>query len=304
MEKNIVNIRKQFKEQGIYYTSSELAERLKGYVDYEPTSVYDPTCGQGNLLSVFPADLPKFGQELDPEELEKAKRRLRNFTGYTGDTLKDDGFGDMRFDCIVANPPFSIKWEPNASDPRFTQAGVVPSAGKADYAFILHILYHLADFGKAVILEFPGILYRQAREGKIREWLVKQNYVERVVHVPGNSFVDTTISTCILVLSKCKDTMDIIFEDLDAGESRTVPVEEVEGNGYCLSVNLYVAKEMEKEEVDGMALLDQTRRAIVDNLDRQLAVDKTICEFEGGLSQAPLLGKLYEVLEKYKETTA
>lgn len=178
MEKNIRNIRNEFKKNGIFYTTSELAKTLKQYVDFQPKKIYDPTCGQGNLLSVFDEDVEKYGQELFSDELEKAKEKLKNFYGFCGDTLKQDGFSGIKFDLIVANPPFSIKWEPNEFDERFASAPCVPTSGRADYAFILHILNHLADDGKAICLEFPGVLYRGQREGKIRKWMIEQNFVE------------------------------------------------------------------------------------------------------------------------------
>ena len=76
MEKNIRNIRNEFKKNGIFYTTDELANTLKKYVDFQPKKIYDPTCGQGNLLSVFPDEIEKYGQELFSDELEKAKERL------------------------------------------------------------------------------------------------------------------------------------------------------------------------------------------------------------------------------------
>ena len=105
-EKSIKNIRKEFKDNGIFYTPPELALRLKSYIDFEPDSVYDPTCGAGNLLRVFHENVKKYGQELDPEQVELID--IPNFTGYAGDTLIDDKFQKMKFDCIVANPPFSV----------------------------------------------------------------------------------------------------------------------------------------------------------------------------------------------------
>lgn len=109
-QKSIKNIRQEFKNHGIFYTPLALAERLKSYVDIEIQNVYDPTCGGGNLLSVFDESVRKYGQELDEEQLSLID--LPNFTGYAGDTLKDDKFSNVKFDCIVANPPFSVKWNP------------------------------------------------------------------------------------------------------------------------------------------------------------------------------------------------
>lgn len=210
-QKSIKNIRQEFKDKGIFYTPKALAEKLKSYVDIEPQSVYDPTCGAGNLLSVWGDEIKKYGQELDADQLTLIQ--LPNFTGYAGDTLTDDGFRGVKFDCIVANPPFSVKYNPAilTDDERFRDCSTLPPPSKADWAFILHILYHLDNKGVAVILEFPGILYRGQKEGIVRKWFVEENYIDRVVEVPGNTFEDTPIGTCIIVLKKNRNVTYITF---------------------------------------------------------------------------------------------
>ena len=298
MEKNIRNIRNEFKKNGIFYTTTELAETLKRYVDFEPHRIYDPTCGQGNLLSVFADEIPKYGQELFEDELEKARERLHNFIGYCGDTLKDDGFRGTQFDLIVANPPFSIRWEPDPEDERFSCAPCVPSAGKADYAFLLHILNHLDPKGKAICLQFPGVLYRGQREGKIREWMIEQNLIERVVHIPGNTFVDTTIATCVIVFNKSKDTTDIIFEDRELSEERVVPLSEVIENGYNLSVSTYVFKEVPKETIYPDQLQESSRRAFLTKLKKELEFDSEVCRMEGWDMQ-PFIEQIYEIVHMF-----
>lgn len=274
-EKNMKNIRKEFKEKGIFYTTTDLAERLKKYVDFIPKKIYDPTCGQGNLLSVWDDDIEKYGQEIYEDEIEKANARLKNFHGYCGDTLTDDGFKDEKFDLIFANPPFSIKWTP-IDDERFNVAGVLPPPSKADYAFLLHILSHLSDDGKAICLEFPGILYRGKREGKIRKWLVDNNYIERVVYIPPNTFVDTAIATCVLVLSKNKETTDIIFEDSEAEIERVVKIEEVKENDYTLSVSTYIINEVEKEPIDIDAVNDNLITLGIEKLFHQIRLQRML----------------------------
>ena len=283
MEKNIKNIKAEFKKSGIFYTPPELAETLKQYVDFTPSSIYDPTVGQGNLLAVFPDEIKKYGQEIDSEELEKAKVRLKNFQGYVGDTLLDDGFKGIKFDLIVANPPFSIKWEPNKvlTDERWKDAPTIPSGGKADYAFLLHILYHLSDNGKAICLEFPGILYRGMREGTIRQWMIENNYIERVVHIPGNTFVDTAIATCILILNKSKTTTDIIFEDKELQEEKVVSFEEVKENGFNLSVSSYIFKEEQREKVDPVLIDLEARRGVIEFIKKQIDFEIAVCQLEG-----------------------
>lgn len=265
-QKSLKNIRKEFQENGIFYTPPELAKKLASYIDIKPESVYDPTCGAGALLRVFPDDVPKYGQELDGEQL--ALIDLPNFTGYSGDTLADDGFPEKKFGCIVANPPFSMKWNPDAlkEDPRFTACPVMPPPSKADWAFMLHILYHLADDGVAASLQFPGILYRGQREQKIRRWFVEKNYIDRIVHIPGNTFEDTSIATCIVVLKKNRQTTDITFE---SGErEKQVPFDEIKANGFSLAVNTYLPDEIQKEEVD----IDAVNREVVELTVRRVGL--------------------------------
>lgn len=297
MEKNIKNIRAEFKKNGIFYTTTELAETFKKYVDFEPATIYDPTCGQGNLLSIFDEKISKYGQELFADELEKAKKRLKNFRGYVGDTLKDDGFNNMKFDLIVANPPFSIKWVPNENDERFNIAPCIPTASKADYAFLLHIIYHLKEKGKAICLQFPGVLYRGQREGKIRKWMIQNNWIERVVHIPGNTFIDTTIATCIIVFNKSKTTTDIIFEDRELKKEKIVKIEEVEENDYTLSVSSYIFKEQPKININPVELNNNAQQAFIKSFQKQLEFEKQICKMEKTSIQ-PLLDKLKEIINQ------
>ena len=115
MEYNIKLIREEFKAKGIFYTPPELGEFMKSFVDIEFDEVYDPTCGNGSLLSIFPDNIKKYGQEINEHQIEIAKERLKNFNGYCGDTLKTPAFLNKKFKCIIANPPFSIKWPAKGS---------------------------------------------------------------------------------------------------------------------------------------------------------------------------------------------
>lgn len=108
---NIKTIRQQFKAKGVFYSDSALAELLKSFMPENINEVYDPTCGDGGLLSVFPNRVRKYGQELNPEQAEVAKSRLNNAEIAVGDTLEKPVFLNKRFRAIVANPPFSIKWD-------------------------------------------------------------------------------------------------------------------------------------------------------------------------------------------------
>lgn len=297
-EKSIKNLRQEFKEHGIFYTPPELAKKLLSYVDIQPKSVYDPTCGAGNLLKAFHENVKKYGQELDPEQL--ALIDFPNFIGYAGDTLTDDGFADKKFDCIVANPPFSVKWEPEAlkEDERFMCCPALPPPSKADWAFMLHILHHLADNGVAVVLEFPGILYRGQREGKVRQWFVENNYIDRVVNVPGGTFEDTSIATCIIVLKKNRNTTDITFEDGDKLE--LVPLQEVAKNNYTLSVNTYLPDDTPKEEID----IDEVNRTVINCvIEKVKQTFETFREIENVFGDngclKMLASGLKDVLQKY-----
>lgn len=298
--------RDELKEKGVFHTDTKLAEIIKSYGKKSPKNVYDPTCGVGTLLSVFDDDIPKYGQELTEEYLEVARKTLKNFTGELGDTLKKPAFMDKKFDLIVANYPFSIKWEPDKEDVRFKDWVDVPSPSKADYAFIMHMMYLLADDGVCVSLNFPGILYRKAREGKIRSELVKRGYVKKVIQVPGGYFEDTNIATVILVLSKEKSKGFIEFEDLELKEKRQVPISEIEENDYNLSVSTYVVKEDDKEDIDILALNDEIRELILKGLDDKLNLEFNIVNTFSpmGLSRdyKELLGfykKIIDVTEKY-----
>lgn len=297
-QKSIKNIRQEFKSNGVFYTPPALAEKLKSYVDIDVKNVYDPTCGAGNLLSAFHENVKKYGQELDAEQLSLID--VPNFTGYAGDTLEDDKFANMKFDCIVANPPFSVKWNPEKliNDVRFRDCPTLPPPSKADWAFMLHILYHLSENGIAVVLEFPGILYRGQREGKVRQWFIENNYIERVVNIPGNIFEDTSISTCILVIRKNKKTTDIIFEDGDRIE--VITPKEVAENGFVLSVSTYIQEEIEKEEVNPLELENAARKSFLESLRKELDFEKMVCEIEG-ISMQPFINAIRKILREYEK---
>lgn len=290
-------IRQEFKKKGIFYTQKELAEYLKSLLPKNVDKVYDPTCGNGGLLSVFNDDVEKYGQEINEEQLEEAKERLTNFHGVAGDTLKEPAFSKMKFDYIVGNPPFSVKWEP-FEDERFV-APVLPPPSKADYAFNLHILHYLSEKGIAVVLNFPGILYRGNREGKIRKWLVEQNYIEKVIAIAGNKFEDTAIATCILVYNKAKTTTDILFIDDETGNQRYVTFEEVKNNDFNLSVSNYIQIETKKEEIDPVELDKDARTKFLAKLRNEIVFERTVCELDGMDFQS-FIDEIQNILSEFK----
>ena len=126
---------------------------------------------------------------------------------------------DAPFDAIVSNPPYSLKWEgkDNAiliNDERYAPAGVLAPKSAADLAFTMHMLWHLSERGTAAIVEFPGVLYRGGDEKKIRQYLIKNNYVDTVIQLPANLFFGVGIATCIIVLKKsAKVDSSVLFID-------------------------------------------------------------------------------------------
>lgn len=296
---NIKSIRQDFKSKGIFYTPTELAEMIKSYLPADVKEVYDPTCGHGNLLSVFADEVQKYGQDINIVAVEEAKKLPNSFIEL-GDTLAEPKFLGKKFEAIVANPPFSIKWE-QKSDERFASAPALAPKSKADYAFILHILHYLADNGTAVVMEFPGILYRGNAEGKIRRWMIEQNYIEKVIHIPGNTFVDTAIATCILVLKKKRTDTDITFINTEDKVTKTVTIDEIAKNDFSLSVNLYACKEQKKEVTDINAVEDEIENLMCSNLERALEISYLMWKTVQAKPLDKLLERLEKIIQKYKK---
>lgn len=292
---NVKSIRKDFREKGIFYTQKELAEYLKGFLPDDATEIYDPTCGNGGLLSVFDNSVEKYGQDINAEQVAVASERLVNFHGVVGDTLEAPAFIDRKFRYIIANPPFSIKWEPH-TDERFESLPCLPPKSKADYAFIAHILHYLSDDGIAVVLNFPGILYRGMSEGKIRRWMVEQNYVDTVIAVDGGHFVDTKIATAVLILKKQRGTTDIKFIHND--REIDIPIEQIAENDYNLTVSYYLPDEIEREEIDPIALEMHARKAFLSRLENELEFEKFVCEMEN-ISMKPFISAIKAIIKRY-----
>lgn len=283
---NLKSIKKEFKAKGIFYTTNEIALLMKSFIDIEVNEVYDPTCGNGSLLSVFDDDVKKYGQEINNHQLEEAKNRLNNFCGYCGDTLKDPAFNDKKFKCIVANPPFSIAWEPPVSngffiDDRFKNVPALPPKSKADYAFILHIIHYLASDGIAVVLNFPGILYRGNKEGEIRRWLIENNFIDKIIRIPSKTFVDTSIETALIIFKKNKTTTDVTFIDYEKDKNYTATFEEIKRNGFVLSINSFIKEEVIKEKFAPTELQINSRESMIKKIKADIEFDKMVCELEG-----------------------
>lgn len=255
-EKNLANIREEFKKNGVFYSSSEMAEKLKSYLPTDISEVYDPTCGAGSLLAVFPDNVKKYGQEIDESQAESCRRTLINCEVVAGNTLTEPAFLGKKFKAITANPPYSIKWEPK-NDERFENAPCLAPKSKADYAFVCHILHYLSDDGKAVVLLPHGVLFRGNAEEKLRRWLVDSNYLERLVAFGAGYFVDTTIPTVALVLSKTKTTTDVYFEDTTLKLGRAVSLSEIQQNEYNLNFPRYVWKDEPEKHLSAAEFKDE-----------------------------------------------
>lgn len=303
MALNLKTTREHFRNQGIFHTPIELAQLMKEFVDVQDyDDVYDPTCGHGNLLSVFPDDINKYGQEIDPEQARYAMENLVNANIVQGDTLTDPAFMGRKFKVIMANPPFSVKWDNTKLDERFTECPFVAPASKADYAFILHILYMLADDGVAIIMCFPGVLYRGNSEGKIRQWLIEQNYIDKIVRIPGGKFIDTNIDTCLLILKKNRQIRRVDFIDKEFNLIRFADYKEIEDKGYILSVNNYVqAPEQEKPQIDQRKLEIEAQDRFINHMKAQIKLTITIANIEGWDLHKRLIEKIKKIIETYDE---
>ena len=203
----------------------------------------------------------------------------------------------------MGNPPFSIKWEPPATglfiDERFKDVPALPPKSKADYAFLLHIIHLLADDGIAVVLNFPGIAYRGNAEGKIRRYIIEQNWIEKVIHIGGGTFVDTNIATICLVLKKNKTSTDIEFIDDEKKISRVVSLEEVENNEFSLSVSAYVQEETEKIEVDEDKMNEESRMSSLRAIRNSIRFQRDISVFTGYPFER-FLNQVEDVIKEFK----
>ena len=225
------------KSGGEFFTPqqvSELLARLASWHNPGIQKVYDPACGSGSLLLKFAKTIGKenehlkyYGQEVNPTTYNLCRINMflhnvnfDNFDIRLEDTLlRPQHMQDAPFDAIVSNPPYSLKWDGKENpilmnDPRYAPAGVLAPKNAADLAFTMHMLWHLSERGTAAIVEFPGVLYRGGDEKKIRQYLIKNNYVDTVIQLPANLFFGVGIATCIIVLKKsAKTDSKVLFID-------------------------------------------------------------------------------------------
>lgn len=220
------------KKAGEFYTPQQVSMVLAKLVTTGKTklkTVYDPTCGSGSLLLRVAKEVKEvskfYGQEMNRTTYNLARMNMilhgvhyLKFDIKQEDTLEHPQHIDKQFEAIVANPPFSAQWSANPmfmSDDRFSQYGKLAPGSKADFAFVQHMIYHLADNGAMAIVLPHGALFRSGAEQHIRKYLIEdRNYLDAVIGLPANIFYGTSIPTCILVFKKCRENPDnILFID-------------------------------------------------------------------------------------------
>ncbi|WP_318034587.1 type I restriction-modification system subunit M [Mycoplasmoides fastidiosum] len=222
------------KKAGEFYTPesvSELIVRIATHGRKSLKSVYDPACGSGSLLIRILKNAQTqnikvqklYGQEIKSSTFNLARMNLflRGLTYFEfdireGDTLIDPKHLnlDLKFDCVVANPPFSLKWNPNETllnDERYNEYRVLPPRNKADFAFLMHMLYNVHFEGVVVSIFSLGILERGNSEKKIRQVIIDKNYIDAIILMPERLFYNTIIATCIVIAKKNKKNDDILF---------------------------------------------------------------------------------------------
>ncbi len=306
------------KKAGEFYTPQQISSILSAIVtldSQDPTlgkkkhleSVLDFACGSGSLLlnvrsQLGPHGIGKiYGQEKNITTYNLARMNMllhgvkdSEFEIYHGDTLLNDWdmLREMNpakkpyFDAIVANPPFSYRWEPSeamAHDVRFKSYGLAPKSA-ADFAFLLHGFHYLKQEGTMAIILPHGVLFRGGAEERIRKKLLMDGNIDAVIGLPANLFYSTGIPVCILVLKKCKKTEDVLFinasehyqkgkrqnqllsEHIDkiidayqfrkeeARYAKCVSMEEIVANNYNLNISRYISTALPEKEIDLIAV--------------------------------------------------
>lgn len=239
------------KKAGEFYTPHEVsvlmseivANHLKGRREIK---IYDPTSGSGSLLINIGKSISKYisdgnnikyyAQELKENTYNLTRMNLimrgikpDNIVTRNGDTLEEDWpffdendpastYNTLYLDAVVSNPPYSQAWEPSnkENDPRYSRFGLAPK-GKADYAFLLHDLFHIKPDGIMTIVLPHGVLFRGGEEGEIRRNLIENNHIDTVVGLPANIFFGTGIPTIIMVLKQKRDNTDTLIIDASKG---------------------------------------------------------------------------------------
>ena len=286
------------KKAGEFYTPQEVSMVLAKIVTTGKNklkSVYDPTCGSGSLLLRVAKEVKEvsnyYGQEMNRTTYNLARMNMilhgvhyRKFDIKQEDTLEHPQHNGLQFEAIVANPPFSAQWSANplfTSDDRFSQYGKLAPGSKADFAFVQHMIHHLADNGTMALVLPHGALFRGGAEQHIRKYLIEdRNYLDAVIGLPANLFYGTPIPTCIMVFKKCRENPnDVLFinaaEHFERGTQNTLretdidriidtyrerkvieryshlaTLQEIDDNEYNLNIPRYVNTFEEQETVD------------------------------------------------------
>jgi type I restriction enzyme M protein len=325
------------KKAGEFYTPQQISDILSGIVtldSQEPSSgtrqrldsVMDFACGSGSLLLNVRKQMAKaggtigriYGQEKNITTYNLARMNMllhgvkdTEFEIFHGDTLLNewDKLRDLNpahkpsFDAIVANPPFSYRWDPSealADDVRFKGHGLAPKSA-ADFAFLLHGFHYLKEEGVMAIILPHGVLFRGGAEERIRTKLLQDGHIDTVIGLPANLFYSTGIPVCILVLKKCKKPDDVLFinaaENYEKGKrqnqlswehitkiidtykrrkeepryARRVEMTEIEKNDFNLNISRYISTATADEEIDLQAVnaeLISLEQAIADARDK------------------------------------
>ncbi|MFA9394641.1 MAG: type I restriction-modification system subunit M [Halodesulfovibrio sp.] len=321
------------KSGGEFFTPQHVSRLIAQLAMHKQTNVnkiYDPAAGSGSLLLQAKKHFDDhtiedgfFGQEINHTTYNLARMNMflhninyDKFNIQLGNTLINPHFSDDKpFDAIVSNPPYSVKWigsdDPTLiNDDRFAPAGVLAPKSKADFAFVLHALSYLSSKGRAAIVCFPGIFYRNGVEQKIRKYLVDNNYVETVISLAPNLFFGTSIAVNILVLSKHKtdtttqfiDASDLfkkdsnnnvltdkhikqIMQTFDSKEmvkhfAESVDYDKIVANDYNLSVSNYVEAKDTREQIDITALNAELKTTVAKIDQLRADIDTIIAEIE------------------------
>ncbi|MDW2009938.1 type I restriction-modification system subunit M [Vibrio sp. Vb0301] len=235
------------KKAGEFYTPHEVSLLMSEITARElkhkdKIEIYDPTSGSGSLLINIGSSVAKYAKSKDDikyyaQELKQSTYNLTrmnlimrgilpdNITTRNGDTLEDDwpyfdesnpqeSYQPLYVDAVVSNPPYSQKWDPEnkENDPRYARFGLAPKT-KADFAFLLHDLYHLKPDGIMTIVLPHGVLFRGGEEGEIRKQLIENNHIDAIIGLPANIFFGTGIPTVILVLKQKRKNNDVLIVD-------------------------------------------------------------------------------------------
>lgn len=309
------------KKAGEFYTPAGPAELLcrlacLGLTDVK--SAADPTCGSGSLLlrlKKYANVRLHYGQEMNSTTYNLARMNMilrgipyRNFQIYNGDTLEHDYFEDKKFRVQVANPPYSAQWSADLKfmeDERFNEYGKLAPKSKADFAFVQHMIAHMDEDGRAVVLLPHGVLFRGGAEETIRKYIIeKLNVLDAVIGLPANLFYGTGIPVCVLVLKKERNgnSDNILFIDaskeFEAGKNQNIlrdedidkivdayvhrvdidkfahkaTMEEIIENGYNLNIPRYVDTFEPEPEIDLAEVANEIRKlqAEIKEVDAQL----------------------------------